>query len=109
MRSKSDEKIIRLMREQYEHQLYSTLLEMDAVASGGKVLIDAGLEVTNVRTGEKLTVQSVQKDGNNVTVSLVSPDNITGPITSTAGSTIVSPGQAPQIYSLDDFEKNFKV
>lgn len=109
MRSKSQDKIIRLMKEQYERQLYSTLLEVDAVTSGGKILVDAGLEVTNMKTGEKLTVQSVQKDGDKVTVSLVSPENITGPITSTGGATVVSPGQPPQIYTLDQFEKNFKI
>ena len=109
MKDKSNNKLIRLMREQYERQLYSTLLEMDAVAAGGRVLVDAGLEVTNLKTGEKLTVQSVQKTGDKVTVSLISPENVTGPITSTDGSTVVSPGQAPQIYDLDDFEKNFKI
>ena len=109
MKHKSDIKIIKLIREQYERQLYATLLEMDVTAAGGQLLIDAGLEVTNVKTGEKLTVQSVQKDGKNVTVSLVSPENITGPITSSGGSTVVSPGQVPQVFSLEEFEKNFKV
>jgi hypothetical protein len=105
----SERKIINLMREQYESHLYSTLLEMDVTAAGGKLLIDAGLEVTNVKTKEKLTVQSVNKRGGDITVSLVSPENVTGPITSTDGETIVSPGQSPQVYTLDEFEKNFKV
>lgn len=109
MRSKSDRNLIQIMREQYERQLYTTLLEMDATAAGGKVLIDTGLEVTNVQTGEKLTVQSVQKDGDKVTVSLISPENVTGPITSADGTTIVSPGQPPQVFDLKDFEKKFKV
>lgn len=109
MRSRSDRKIIKLIREEYERQLYSALLEMDVMTSGGKVLIDAGLEVTNVKTKEKFTVQSVQKNGSDVTVSLVSAPNITGPITSDGGTTVVSPGQSPQVYNLEDFEKNFKV
>lgn len=109
MRSASERKIIRMIREQYEHSLYTTLLEMDAVASGGKVIVDAGLEVKNKRTGEKFTVQSVQKDGDKVTVSLVPPDSITGPITSNAGATVVSPGQTSQIYSIEDFETKFEV
>jgi hypothetical protein len=97
------------MREQYESHLYSTLLEMDVTTAGGKILIDAGLEVTNVKTGEKLTVQGVHKNGKDVVVSLVSPENITGPITSDSGDTVVSPGQRPQTYSLEEFEKKFKV
>lgn len=105
----SDRKIIKMMREQYENHLYSTLLEMDVTTAGGKILIDAGLEVTNVKTGEKLTVKGVHKNGKDVTVSLVSPENITGPITSETGETIVSPGQSAQTYSLEEFEKNFKV
>jgi hypothetical protein len=109
MRSRSEKKIINLIREQYEQIIYSTLLEMDVMSSGGKVLIDAGLEVTNIKTGEKFTIQSVQKNGNHVTVSLVSPENVTGPITSAGGSTVVSPGQRPQIYDIEDFEKKFKV
>jgi hypothetical protein len=109
MRTRSDRKIIRMIREQYENKLYSTLLEMDITTSGGKLLLDAGLEVTHVSTGEKFTVQSVQKNGRDVTVSLISPENITGPITSDGGSTVVSPGQPPQLYSLEEFEKNFKV
>jgi len=109
MRNMSEKKIINLIREQYEQVIYSTLLEMDVVSSGGKILIDAGLEVTNVKTGEKFTIQSVQKHGKHVTVSLVSPENVTGPITSAGGSTVVSPGQHPQIYDIEDFEKNFKV
>jgi len=109
MMRRSDKELVQLMREQYERRLYTTLLEMDAVAAGGKVLIDAGLEVTNVKTGEKLTVQSVQKDGDRVTVSLISPENVAGPITSAGGSTVVSPGQSPQVYSLEDFERHFKV
>lgn len=109
MKGRSDRGLIQLMKEQYERQLYTTLLEMDAVAAGGKILIDAGLEVTNVKTNEKFTVQSVQKDGDKVTVSLVSPENVTGPITSAGGSTVVSPGQPPQVYSIEDFERHFKV
>lgn len=82
---------------------------MEVVGKGGKVLLDAGLEVTDTRTREKLTVQSVQKNGNDVTISLISPENITGPITSQDGTTIVSPGQSPQVYSLEEFEKHFEV
>jgi hypothetical protein len=82
---------------------------MDVTAAGGKLLIDAGLEVTHIKSGEKFTVQGVQKNGNEVTVSLISPENMTGPITSTGGATVVSPGQSPQVYTLDEFEKNFKV
>jgi hypothetical protein len=109
MRNKSEKKIIDLIREQYENIIYSTLLEMDATAAGGKILVDAGLEVTNIKTGEKFTIQSVQKNGSNVTVSIISPENITGPITSGNGTTVVAAGQHPQIYSIEDFEKNFKV
>jgi hypothetical protein len=106
---RQNRQLINLIREQYERQVYSTLLEMEVTASGGKILLDAGLEVTDVKTGEKLTVQSVQKNGKDVTVSLVSPENITGPITSSGGTTLVSPGQPPQVYSLEEFEKKFKV
>jgi hypothetical protein len=109
MRSRSDTKIIRLFREQYERHLYSRLVEMDVTTSGGKLLLDAGLEVKNIKTGEKFTVQSVQKNGSDITVSLISPENVTGPITSDSGTTVVSPGQPPQVYSLEEFEKNFKV
>jgi hypothetical protein len=105
---RQDRKLINLIREQYEHQVYSALLEMEVTTSGGKILLDAGLEVTD-KDGNKLTVQSVQKNGNDVTISLVSPENITGPITSSGGETIVSPGQHPQVYSLEEFEKKFKV
>ena len=109
MRNRSDKKIIELMREQYEHQLYSTLIEMEVMSSNGDLLLDAGLEVTHVDTGEKYTVQSVQQDGNDVKISLISPQNVTGPITANGGSTVVSPGTPPQIYSLDKFQKKFKV
>ena len=104
-----NKKLIRLMREQYESHVYSRLLEMDVTAAGGKILLDAGLEVTDVKTGEKFTVQSVQKNGDKVTVSLISPENVTGPITSHGQQTIVSPGQNPHMYDIDDFEKKFKV
>ncbi len=103
-----DKYLIKMIREQYEHRIYATLLEMEIVGKGGKILLDAGLEVTN-KKGEKFTVQSVQKTGKEVTISLISPENVTGPITSGDGTTQVSPGQQPLIYSLEDFEKNFEV
>jgi len=109
MRTSSDKKIIRLMRESYEQRIYTTLLEMEVIGSGGKVRIDAGLEVTDVKTGEKFTVQSVQKNGSDITVNLISPENITGPITSNGAQTLVSPGQNSHSYSIEDFEKKFKV
>ena len=108
MRSKN-KSLLRLMKEQYENQVYSRLIEMDVTASGGKILLDAGLEVTDVKTGEKFTVQSVQKNGEKVTVSLISPENITGPITSAGQDTVVPPGQNPHVYDIGDFEKKFKV
>jgi hypothetical protein len=110
MRSRSEKKVIGLIREQFESRLFSTLLEMDVIGAGGKVMVDAGLEVTNKKTKQKFTVQSVSKDeGGAVKVSLISPENVTGPITSTAGQTIVSPGQSPQVYTIDEFERDFEV
>ncbi len=109
MRKSSDKKIIQLMRESYEQRVFSTLLEMEVIGSGGKIRIDAGLEVTDMKTGEKYTVQSVQKNGSDVMVNLISPENITGPITSDGAQTLVSPGQNSHSYSIEDFEKKFKV
>jgi hypothetical protein len=98
------------MREQYEQQIYSRLLEIDVSAAGGKILVDAGLEVTDVKTGEKFTIQSVhrQNDGD-VLISLIPPESVSGPITAHGQNTIVSPGQKPHVYNLNDFEKKFKV
>jgi hypothetical protein len=103
-----DKHLINLIREQYEYRIYTTLLEMEVVGKGGKIILDAGIEVKN-KDGKKFTVQSVQKDGDEVTISLISPENVTGPIISTNGMTQVSPGQPPQIYSLKDFEANFEL
>jgi hypothetical protein len=109
MRKSSDRKIINIMRESFEDRIYSTLLEMEVIGAGGKIRIDAGLEVTDIDTGEKFTVQSVQQNGSDFTVNLISPENITGPITSSGAQTLVSPGQNSHSYSIDDFEKKFKV
>jgi len=109
VRKSSDRKIIKMMRESFEDRVYSTLLEMEVIGAGGTIRIDAGLEVTDVKTGEKFTVQSVQKNGSDITVNLVSPENITGPITSNGTQTLVSPGQNSHSYSIEDFEKKFKV
>lgn len=109
MRKSSDKKIISMMRESFENRIYSTLLEMEVVGAGGKIRVDAGLEVTDVKTGEKFTVQSVQKNGKDVIVNLISPENITGPITSSGAQTLVSPGQNSHSYSIEEFEKKFKV
>jgi hypothetical protein len=109
MRKSSDKKIIQLMRESYEQRVFTTLLEMEVIGSDGEVLIDAGLEVTHVKTNKKFTVQSVQKNGKDITVNLISPENITGPITSNGAQTLVSPGQNAHSYSIEDFEKKFKV
>jgi hypothetical protein len=98
-----------MIRESYEQQIYSTLLEMDVTTAGGKILVDAGLEVTEIKTGKKFTVQSVQKNGNDVIVNLISPENIAGPITSVGSSTSVSPGQPSHSCSIEEFEKKYKV
>jgi hypothetical protein len=107
---KRDNLLIKLMREQYEKHICSRLLEINVSAAGGKILIDAGLEVTDIKTGEKFTVQSVQKhsDGD-VLISLIHPESVSGPITNQGNHTIVSPGQKPQVYNLEQFEKKFKV
>jgi len=109
MIQKSERSVIRMIRENYEQQIYSTLLEMDVTAAGGKILVDAGLEVTEISTGKKFTVQSVQKNGKDVIVNLISPENIAGPITSINAVTNVSPGQPAHACSIEEFEKKYKV
>lgn len=109
MRSASEKKIIELIREQYEERIYTTLLEMETVGHGGKILIDAGLEVTN-KEGEKFTVKSVQKNGDDpITVYLVPSTGIAGPITSINGATEVPSDQTPQVYSIEKFNQNFDI
>ena len=110
MRSRSEKKIIGLLREQFESRLFSTLLEMDVTGAGGKILVDAGLEVTNKKTKQKFTVQGVSKsEDGTMKIGLISPENITGPITSAAGQTVVSPNQSPQVYTIEEFERDFEV
>lgn len=104
-----DKHLINLIREQYEYRIYTTLLEMEVVGKGGKIILDAGIEVKDKKEGKAFTVQFVQKVGDEVMISLIPSENITGPITSANGMTLVPSDLPPQKYSLKDFEANFKL
>jgi len=107
MRSTSDRKIIKLIREQYENRIYTALLEMDVTMNNGKALVSPGLEIKNKKTGQKFTIHSVQDNESGLTVSLIPSDGIAGPITSVGNEVVVPSSQAPHVYTLKDIEDNF--
>jgi hypothetical protein len=100
----------RMLREQYESKVYSVLIETELKEK--EIMDAAGLEVTRKRDGnggkkgDKCTIHSVEKraDGR-VVVRLISPENITGPITMQS----IGASQPTQEYTLEDFESNFEV
>lgn len=110
MRDQSHRKVIKVLREQYESLVYSTLIETELKEK--EIMDAAGLEVTRTRDGnggkkgDKCTIHSVEKrtDGR-VVVRLISPENIVAPITTQA----TNPNQPTQEYTLEDFERNFEV
>jgi len=102
--------VIKVLREQYESLVYSTLIETELKEK--EIMDAAGLEVTRKRDGnggkkgDKCTIHSVEKrpDGR-VVVRLVSPENIVAPITAPN----MNSNQPTQEYTLEDFESNFEV
>ena len=108
MRTKSEKKFIDLIREQYEDLIYTTLLEMDVAMKDGKALVSPGLEIKNKKTGQKFTIQSVQGEGPDLTISLIPSDGITGPITSAGNQVIVPSNQVAQVYTLAEIQNNFE-
>ena len=102
--------IIKLMREQYESIVYKALIESEIKET--QIMDAAGLEVTRKRDsnggkkGDKCTIHSVERraDGK-VVVRLISPENISGPITMQS----LNMNQPTQEYTLEDFESNFEV
>lgn len=109
MSRSSDRKIIGMIREQYESLVYRALIETEIKDS--QIMHAAGLEVTRKkdsaggRKGEKLTIHSVEKRGDETIVKLVSPDNITAPITPMSAGL----NQPTQEYTLQKFEDEFEV
>lgn len=109
MRSRSDQQVIGIMREQYESRIYRVLIESSL--KGGQIMGAAGLEVTRKRDGkggvkgEKYTIHSVEKRGGEVIVKLVSPENVSAPVPGQP----LSPSQPTQEYTLEEFEDNFDV
>ncbi len=97
MRRKRNE-IVELIREQYESRIYATLLEMELSKSGKEILHAAGLEVTEKSTGEKFTIHSVTSTDQGLKISVMSPDDVTGPMV----------GTPTRSYSLEEFEAKFK-
>jgi hypothetical protein len=110
MRKNSHAKIIKVLREQYESLVYSTLIESEIKEK--EIMDAAGLEVTRTRDGnggkkgDKCTIHSVEKrqDGR-VVVRLISPENIVAPVTLPATNV----NQPTQEYTLEDFESNFEI
>lgn len=110
MRSESHKSVIRIMREQYESIIYTTLIESELKER--EIMDAAGLEVTRSKDGsggkkgDKFTIHSVERRANNqVIVRLISPENVTGPITSAPADV----NQPTQEYTLEEFESNFDI
>jgi hypothetical protein len=92
------DRIVEIMREQYESRIYSTLLEMELSRSGKEILNAAGLEVTEKSTGDKYTIHSVVPSEHGLKISVMSATDVTGPMI----------GTPTKSYSLEEFEAKFK-
>jgi hypothetical protein len=79
---KSDDRLIKIIREEYSRRLLNVyresvrdLLEVDAVDTFGNVIISKGLKVRHKKSGYEYTVDHVEGEGDEMTITLRSPES----------------------------------
>ena len=67
-------KINEILKKAYNRRMYNILVEADIFDKRGNLVIKPGLKVTHKTSGFEYTVNNVVKDGEDIQVSLLKPE-----------------------------------